>query len=220
MNKNVSYEKFVVLLLILGLLAGCAPKKVVKKRPAVKPLKYEVLETRAEAKDAVKSRNQAQLPILLKQDGEQIVDLLTRYSNEAFLKPRTLAQGKASRLEPFFVSELRERAAEDWENLSLGEEAAVIQRVSRSAGKVTRLWVFYDEGPSPTVGALELSLQAEYELSDGGKAKLTVTGTFVLEPDQGDLWRISGYQAKLDLRSTEKERAWNAKAGKFLSLSL
>ena len=219
MNKNVSYEKFVVLLLILGLAAGCATKKVAKKRPAVKPLKYEVLDTRAEAKDAVKSRNQTQLPVVLEQDEKQIVDLLTRYSKEAFLKPKTLAQGKASRLEPFFVSELRERAAEDWENLSLGEEAAVIQRVSRSTGKVTRLWVFYDEGPTPTLSAVDLSLRADYELSDGGKAKLTISGSFALEPDQGDDWKISGYRAKFDLRSTEKDRAWNVAAGKFLSSS-
>lgn len=220
MNKNVFHQRFAILLFTLVLLAGCAPKKAEKKRPAVKPLKYEVVEARAEAKDAVKSRNQTQLPVLLEQDEEQIVDLLTRYSNEAFLKPKTLTQRKASRLESFFVSELRQRAAEDWESLSLGEEAALVRRVSGSAGKVTRLWVFYDEGPRPTVGAVDLSLQADYELNDGGKARLTVSGTFVLEPDQEDLWRISGYQTKLDLRTTEKNRAWNAKAGKFLSSSL
>lgn len=218
-NRKISAGKYLILLLILTLLLGCAPKKVEKRRPTVEPFKYEVLETRAEAKDTVKSRNQAQLPVMLEQNGAEIVDLLTRYSNEAFLKPGTLAASKTSRLEQFFSSELRQRMTEDWQALSLGEEAADIRRATKGEGKMARLWIYYDEGPRPAVSAVDFSLQINYELKDGGKAKLTSSGSFVLEPDEGGRWKVTGYRTKLDLRSREKNRAWDVKAGKSLSLS-
>lgn len=209
MENIINTRTRYLILVLLLLLLGCTPPKI-KRKLSAKPLRFDVAEIRAEAKESVKTRRKAQLASLLDQQSSEVVAILTRFSTTAFLEPRALRSKKATRLEKFFASELKGEVEKGWQALSLGEESSLVSRVAKNEGKISRLWIYYDDNLIPVIAAVDFGLQAEYELGDGNKATLGNSSSFILQPDGSGSWEISGYQIRLELRSREKKRVWKA----------
>jgi len=130
---------------------------------------------------------------------DAVTDLLDRLYTTAFVDPGEWDEGRFPGLGSFFAGPAAARAERDRDDLTLGGDAAGIERVVPTRARL-RLSFLVDPQAAPYAAVATATFRADGRTSDGGALAIAYHGRYVVRQVEGE-WLIVGYDVEGSVES-------------------
>lgn len=130
---------------------------------------------------------------------EAVADLLDRYYTTAFLDPAQWDGGAFPELGSYFVGRAADRARRDRGGLTLGEDAARIERVA-PASATLQLSFLVDPRAAPYAAVATVEFRGDGRATGGGALTIEHRGRYLVRRIEGE-WLIIGYDVEGSVES-------------------
>ncbi|HEX6206971.1 MAG TPA: hypothetical protein VF058_01300 [Actinomycetota bacterium] len=135
----------------------------------------------------------------LEEARDAIADLLDDLYTTAFVDPAKWEGGAFPELGSYFAGSAAARAERDRDGLTLGEDAARIERVEPTRATL-RLTFLVDPQAAPYAAVATAGFRADGRTTDGGAVAIVHQGRYMVRRIEGE-WRIIGYDVEGSLES-------------------
>lgn len=130
---------------------------------------------------------------------DAVVDLLDELYTTAFVDPGRWEGGAFPELGSYFTGRAAARAEQDREGLTLGQDAARIERVVPTSATL-RLSILVDPQAAPYAAIATAAFRGDGRTTDGGAVEIVHEGRYLVRRVEGG-WRIIGYDVQGSLES-------------------
>ena len=220
MQKNSFPTKLIKLTLVPVLLAGmffsqlsCTSKKEKAKDTSQEKtqnksnasIQFTVENSRVVVDEQLGQTSAEEINNIKEEQTTKIVKHVQEYYNTAFFQPSLWEKGKFSKLDTFFVSEIRNRVKQDdFDSLCLGDDAGKLESLESLEARIPNIWIALDRELKPQLCALTTESEARFTMESGGKAYFKSNALLFLEPVDDGQWQIFDYDLKYELKSEEE----------------
>lgn len=204
---------FLIIVTISLSYTSCASKKSKKitsskKKTSAKPtvqIEFAVAESQTIVNDKVAQSKVAEIENMKEEESKKISQIIQDYYEVAFLNPELWENGKFSKLDSFFASEIKNRVrTEDFNSLCLADASKHIDFLKTLDAKIPDLWLNIDENLKPKLAIANSDVKATFIQKDGKTAYFESSAIFFLESTQENEWQIFDYNVKYELKSGGK----------------
>lgn len=130
---------------------------------------------------------------------DAVTDLLDRLYTTAFVDPAEWGGGRFPGLGSYFAGQTAPRAERDLDDLTLGGDAAAIERVVPTRARL-RLSFLVDPEARPYAVVATTTFRADGRTNDGGALAIAHRGRYMVRQVEGE-WLIVGYDVEGSVES-------------------
>lgn len=219
-QKNSFPTKLIQLTLVPILLAGvffsqlsCTSNKEKPKGTSREKIKNEsnastqftVENSRAVVDEQLSQTKAEEIKNIKEDQTTKIVKHVQEYYDTAFFQPELWEKGKFSKLDSFFVSEIRNQVKEEnFDSLCLGDDARKLDSLESLEARIPNLWIALDRELKPRLCALTTEAEGQFTMENGKTAHFKSNALLFLEPVDDGQWQIFDYDLKYELKSEEE----------------
>lgn len=191
-------KRLLALFFLIIALAGCGD--VQEGEEKLKPTKIEKLgsiDFNLKSSNPIINQNAEESLVnqRFQNDSDDLLNILQEYYLDNFLNPAALkSDRKKDEKLKFFSQELISGLNEgEKKELSLDVKGATIIRTNLQKSEILELAIFYNKESKPEFSAIDIDIQASFELENGQQADFYSSGRLVFELID-DNWKITGFK--------------------------